>query len=384
MRFEIYSPQRILFGEGILKESGPLISAFGKRALMVSGLSGANPQQIIELIRPFGVAYIPYVIQGEPTIPMIEEGVQLSRNEAVDFVVAYGGGSVIDAGKAIAGLTTNPGEVMDYLEVVGAGKTLSQAGLPFIAIPTTAGTGAEATRNAVIGVPEKRIKVSLRSPFLLPRLALVDPEATYSMPAAVTASTGMDAIAQVIEPFLSKRANPFTDLYCREGMTRAGRSLLKAFKDGGDRQARQDMSFTSLLGGMALANAGLGAVHGFAGPLGGMFGAPHGAICASLLPAVIEVNHRAISRQNAPFGMADRFIEAARLVTGQTEGSVEALIDWLRWMCAEMQIPRLRDMGVARADFEHIVELAAVASSMQANLVKLDQSELVEILEMSW
>jgi alcohol dehydrogenase class IV len=194
----------------------------------------------------------------------------------------------------------------------------------------------------------------------------------------------MDAIAQVIEPFLSKRANPFTDLYCREGMTRAGRSLLKAFKDGGDRQARQDMSFTSLLGGMALANAGLGAVHGFAGPLGGMFGAPHGAICASLLPAVIEVNHRAISRQNAPFGMADRFIEAARLVTGQTEGSVEALIDWLRWMCAEMQIPRLRDMGVARADFEHIVELAAVASSMQANLVKLDQSELVEILEMSW
>jgi alcohol dehydrogenase class IV len=384
MRFEIYSPQRILFGEGILKESGPLISAFGKRALMVSGLSGANPQQIIELIRPFGVAYTPYVIQGEPTIPMIEEGVQLSRNEAVDFVVAYGGGSVIDAGKAIAGLTTNPGEVMDYLEVVGAGKTLSQAGLPFIAIPTTAGTGAEATRNAVIGVPEKRIKVSLRSPFLLPRLALVDPEATYSMPAAVTASTGMDAIAQVIEPFLSKRANPFTDLYCREGMTRAGRSLLKAFKDGGDRQARQDMSFTSLLGGMALANAGLGAVHGFAGPLGGMFGAPHGAICASLLPAVIEVNHRAISRQNAPFGMADRFIEAARLVTGQTEGSVEALIDWLRWMCAEMQIPRLRDMGVARADFEHIVELAAVASSMQANLVKLDQSELVEILEMSW
>jgi alcohol dehydrogenase class IV len=384
MRFEIYSPQRILFGEGILKESGPLISAFGKRALMVSGLSGANPQQIIELIRPFGVAYTPYVIQGEPTIPMIEEGVQLSRNEAVDFVVAYGGGSVIDAGKAIAGLTTNPGEVMDYLEVVGAGKTLSQAGLPFIAIPTTAGTGAEATRNAVIGVPEKRIKVSLRSPFLLPRLALVDPEATYSMPAAVTASTGMDAIAQVIEPFLSKRANPFTDLYCREGMTRAGRSLLKAFKDGGDRQARQDMSFTSLLGGMALANAGLGAVHGFAGPLGGMFGAPHGAICASLLPAVIEVNHRAISRQNAPFGMADRFIEAARLVTGQTEGSVEALIDWLRWMCAEMQIPRLRDMGVARADFEHIVELAAVASSMQANPVKLDQSELVEILEMSW
>jgi alcohol dehydrogenase class IV len=143
MRFEIYSPQRILFGEGILKESGPLISAFGKRALMVSGLSGANPQQIIELIRPFGVAYTPYVIQGEPTIPMIEEGVQLSRNEAVDFVVAYGGGSVIDAGKAIAGLTTNPGEVMDYLEVVGAGKTLSQAGLPFIAIPTTAGTGAD-------------------------------------------------------------------------------------------------------------------------------------------------------------------------------------------------------------------------------------------------
>jgi alcohol dehydrogenase class IV len=229
-----------------------------------------------------GITGESFPIHGEPTVDLVRHGTRLARDTGCDLVIALGGGSAIDAGKAIAALLANGGDPLDYLEVVGQAKPLSRPSAPFIAIPTTAGTGSEVTRNAVLASPEDGVKASLRSPHMLPALAVVDPELTLDLPQALTASTGLDALTQLIEPYVSNRANPMTDLYCVEGLRVAASALRRAWRDGHDLAARTDMSFASLLGGLALANAGLGAVHGFAAPLGGMFDAPHGALCATL------------------------------------------------------------------------------------------------------
>jgi alcohol dehydrogenase class IV len=302
------------------------------------------------------------------------------RLAACDLVISIGGGSVVDTGKAIAALMTNPGDLLDYLEVIGKGKALTQASAPFIAIPTTAGTGAEVTRNAVLASPEHHVKVSLRSPLMLPRLALVDPELTYSLPPELTASTGLDALTQVIEPFVSVRANPMADAFCREGMRRAARSLRRACDDGDDASAREDMSLASLFGGLALANAGLGAVHGFAGVIGGMFDAPHGAICARLLPYVMEVNLRALE-ERAPEGDAlHRYDEIAQILTGKDEASAMDGVTWVRELCEALNIPPLATYGMRQADWPAVVEKSAVASSMKGNPIQLTSDEMEEIL----
>ena len=278
MRFEFATATHILFGESTLKEVGPAAIEMGRKALVVSGLSDQWVAPLLEILTDSDIDCVLYRVSHEPTTDSIKQGVELARNEDCELVIGFGGGSAVDSGKAIAVLLTNPGDPLDYLEVVGLGHPLVKPPLPFIAIPTTAGTGAEVTRNAVLGVPEKKVKVSLRSPLMLPRLALVDPELTYSLPKDVTASTGLDALTQLIESYITFQSNPLTDGICREGLLRAGRSLQRAFEQGNDPDARRDMALASLLGGLALANAKLGAVHGFAGPLGGMFSAPHGAI----------------------------------------------------------------------------------------------------------
>ena len=233
------------------------------------------------------------------------------------MVIGLGGGSAIDTGKAIAALLTNPGDPLDYLEVIGRGQALQQTPLPYIAIPTTAGTGSEVTRNAVLASHEHHVKVSLRSPLMLPRVAIVDPELTYSLPPAITASTGLDALTQLIEPYTCNSPNPMIDAICREGMQRAARSLKRAYQNGSDAAAREDMSIAALFGGMALANAKLGAVHGFAGPLGGLFPAPHGMICARLLPFVVEANVRALQMREPDSPVLKRYDEVAQLLTGR-------------------------------------------------------------------
>ena len=230
------------------------------------------------------------------------------------MVVGIGGGSVIDTAKAIAALVSNSGEPLDYLEVIGKGCALERAPVAFIALPTTAGTGSEVTRNAVLGSPEHGVKASLRSPMMLPRLSVIDPELTVELPPALTASTGLDALTQLIEPYVSSRANAMTDLYCLEGMRRVSRSLRRAFVDGGDKEARTDMAFASLLGGLALANAGLGVVHGFAAPMGGMFDAPHGAVCAALLPHGVAANIRALRSRGANGDALRRYAEVAAIL----------------------------------------------------------------------
>ena len=311
---------------------------------------------------------------------MVLSGLEQARAEDCDVVLGLGGGSVLDAGKAIAALMSNAGDVYDYLEVVGKGEALTHPSAPYIAIPTTAGTGTEATRNAVLAVPRRRIKVSLRSPFLLPRLAIVDPELTHDLPPEQTATSGLDALTQLIEPFLSNGANPMTDALCREGIRVIARSLRRAYEDGGDAEARENMSFGSLLSGMALANAKLGGVHGFAGPIGGMFPAPHGAVCARLLPIVLETNLTALRERGGEPPVLGRFDEVAGMLTGDPLARAEEGIQWLRELCAALRVRGLSDYGVREADFAEIMAAAGKSSSMQGNPIGLTEQELSRIL----
>ena len=280
-----------------------------------------------------------FSVSGEPEISTVEQGVALAKTENCDLVIGFGGGSTLDAAKAIAAMLTNGGDLLDYIEIIGRGKKLTKWSAPFIAIPTTAGTGSEVTRNAVLASPEHKLKVSLRSPLLFAKVAMVDPELTYDLPPALTASTGLDALTQLIEPFVCNRANPMTDGLCVEGLRRAARSLRVAFSKGQDKDAREDMAVASLFGGLALSNAGLGAVHGLAGPIGGSFSAPHGAICAALLPHVMAINLRAL-RQRDPHGAAlYRYEEAARWLTGNMNAKADDGVKWVRALVKDLKIP---------------------------------------------
>ncbi len=297
------------------------------------------------------------------------------------MVIGLGGGSVLDTGKAIAALLTNPGDVFDYLEVIGKGQPLVNAPLPYIAIPTTAGTGSEVTRNAVIESPEQNVKVSLRSPLMLPRVALVDPELTYNLPPAITASAGLDALTQLIEPFVSVKANPMTDAICREGIYYAARSLRRAYENGADKEAREGMSLASLFGGLALANAALGAVHGFAGPLGGMLHAPHGALCARLLPFVMEANIKALETRQPEHPALGRYIEIAQILTGEKEATAHDGVRWTSELVDTLKIPGLSTYGMNEKAFPEAVEKTMKANSFKGNPIALNEDELRLILE---
>jgi alcohol dehydrogenase class IV len=382
VNFEFASPTRILFGEKRLHEAGELVASMGSRALVVEGGSD-RAAPLVELLRKRGVVTTALRVSGEPTTALVECGVESARAERCDVVVALGGGSVIDAGKAVAALLTNTEPLRNYLEVVGEGRPLTKRSAPFIAIPTTAGTGAEVTRNAVLMVEAARVKVSLRSPLMLPAVALIDPELTYTLPPAVTASTGLDALTQCIEPFVTAHANPLTDGVAREGMRRAARSLRRAYTDGGNVEARRDMAVASLCGGLALANAKLGAVHGFAAPLGGMFPIPHGVACARLLAPVVEANVRALSARAPGSPALGRYEEIARVLTRDANARAEDGIAWLAELIEAMAIPRLASYGVSQDDIPLIVEQARRASSMQGNPITLTDDELAEALSVA-
>jgi alcohol dehydrogenase class IV len=380
MRFEFATATRIIFGAGTLKEAGALAAGFGQRALVVTGASRPSPGPLLADLAECGVGCVSFAVGGEPNTEAVRLGTELARREGCDLVIAFGGGSAVDAGKAIAALLANGGEPLDYLEVIGRGKTLTRPSVPFIAIPTTAGAGAEVTRNAVLAAPEQRVKVSLRSPFLLPRVALVDPELTYGLPPAITASTGLDALTQLIEPFVSARANPLTGALCREGMARVARSLRRAFAAGHDVKAREDMSLASLFGGLALANAGLGVAHGIASVVGGMYPAPHGAICARLLPYVMETNVLALQRAHPDSPALQRYDEVGQVLTGNPAATAAAAVEWVQDLCGELRVSPLGVYGLTRQDVPLVVEKSLVASSTQANPIKLTSDEIASIL----
>ena len=262
MRFEFATASQIIFGPGTIREVAGEAAGMGKRAFVITGRSTERAGPLLEQLNKHAIEYVTFSVPTEPTTTIVTEAVKQAREAKSDLVIGIGGGSVLDTGKVIAAMLTNSGKLLDYLEVVGLGKPLKKTPVSYIAIPTTAGTGAEVTRNAVLAVPEKQVKVSMRSPLMLPRLAVVDPELTHSMPPSITAVTGLDALTQLIEAYVSNKANPMTDGICREGLKRAGRSLRQACENGSDSNAREDMALASLFSGLALANAKLGAVHG--------------------------------------------------------------------------------------------------------------------------
>ena len=364
--FEFATAGKIIFGNGTLAQAAPAAASFGKKALVVTGRNPDRAAPLIDMLMAEGLSCETFAVPGEPTVDLARQAAALSA----DVVIGFGGGSVIDLAKAAAALMTNPGDPLDYLEVIGKGQPLTRRPAPSIAIPTTAGTGAEVTKNAVLASLEHKVKVSMRHPLMISDVAIVDPECTLSMPPAVTASTGLDALTQLLEAFISKKANPITDGFCREGLPRAVRSLRRAFENGDDLAAREDMALASLFGGLALANAGLGAVHGFAGPVGGMFSAPHGMVCAALLPHVMKANLTAL-------GSSGRLDEFACMTGGTV---AEDGINWLSRLCKDLQVPPLSALGITEADFPVIVEKSKNASSMKGNPVTLSDDQLMRIL----
>jgi len=383
MHFEFATASRIIFGAGTVRQVGALSAEFGKRAFVVTGKNPARAQVIFDQLGPSGLESLGFSVAGEPTTTTVEEAADQARQWKAELVIGVGGGSVIDTAKAVAAMMTNSGPLSDYLEVIGKGKPITQAPVPCIAVPTTAGTGAEVTRNSVIRSQANGVKVSLRSRLMLPRIALVDPELTYSMPPAVTAATGLDALTQLIEAYVSNKANPLTDGICREGLARAARSLQRAYEDGTDARAREDMAVASLFGGLALANAKLGAVHGFAGPLGGMTGAPHGVICARLLPYVMQTNVEALLGRAAESPAVRRFDELAQIVTGNFQAKAPEAVAWVQELCAAMDVPSLTEFGLSKQDVLTAVAQAQKSSSMKGNPIELTTGELTQILEKS-
>ncbi|MBC17980.1 MAG: alcohol dehydrogenase [Desulfovibrio sp.] len=380
MQFQFATANKIIFQSGAAASIPQIAAELGERPCIVTGSSAERTQWLIDAMSETGTPHV-IRISGEPDTDTIAAHIQSIRDEDCDVVIAIGGGSVMDAGKILAAMATNRKDLFDYLEVVGKGEPLAAKPLPLITVPTTSGTGSEVTANAVILAKPYGVKVSLRSTDMIADVAVVDPELTLSMPAHVTAGTGMDALTQLMEAYVSNKANPMTDGLCREGMMRAATSLPVACEEGDEIVAREDMALASLFSGIALANAKLGAVHGFAAPLGGEFKAPHGEICAALLPHVMRANIQALRKRDPESMALFRYNEIAVMLTGDVSATPEDGCDWVESLCEELSIAGLSKIGIVEQDFEAMAEKAAQASSMKGNPIELTQSELIQILK---
>jgi alcohol dehydrogenase class IV len=386
--FEFFSAARIVFGRGRATQVGAMARALGARALLVyngeaPGAGGAL-DRVTQNLHDAGVHVTPFRQRGEPQVADVERGVAAAREAGVEVLVGLGGGSAIDCAKAVAGVLANGGSPLDYMEVIGKGQPLTKPATPWIAVPTTAGTGAEVTRNAVVGEPSRKFKASLRSEGLLPRVALVDPELGVTVPPDVTARSGMDALCQLIESYTSKNAQPMTDALATEGIRLAARSLRRAYEDGTDLDAREDMALAALLSGITLTNAGLGAVHGFAAPIGANFPAPHGAVCAVLLPLVMAANIMALGGPSSRHPTVARYATVGRLlgadrIRADPEAVGSGAITAAR-LVRDLHIPPLSAYGVRESDIPEIVALAKKASSMRYNPVVLPDDALADVL----
>jgi alcohol dehydrogenase class IV len=378
--FEFATAARVIVGVGRAGELPEVVAGLGSRVLVCTG---ADPSRHAGLLAGLGAPAATFPVAGEPTVDLARAALAAAREHGADVVIAVGGGSVIDTGKAVAMLLGNGGDPLDYLEVVGAGRQITRPAVPCVAVPTTAGTGAEVTANAVLASPGHGLKASLRSPLMIPKVALVDPRLTVSCPPQVTAASGLDALTQCLEPFVSARANPVTDGLAREGLRRAGTGLRAAYADGSDLRAREDMAVCSLLGGMALANAKLGAVHGLAGVIGAIAEVPHGVACATLLAPVIEANVQAL--RSGPPGPADvawyaevaaRYAEVARLLTGRGDAVADEGVAWIRDTVTRLDVRGLGSFGLGPQHAGDVAAKASKSSSMRGNPVRLAQDAL--------
>lgn len=381
MKFQFATATRIIFGCGSVSELPALCSAFGRRVLVATGSDSRRVRWIVEQLEKEGTCCSLFSVPVEPAVETACEAIEQARAHGAEFVVAIGGGSALDLGKAVSAMLTNPGALEDYLEIVGAGNEIKLRAAPFVAVPTTAGTGSEVTKNAVLAVPAQGRKVSMRSVLMLPQIALVDPELTYTLPPEITAQSGLDALTQLIEPFVSNQANALTDGICREGLQRAARSLVRAFQNGSDKGAREDMCIASLFGGLALANARLGAVHGLAAVLGGMFNIPHGVLCARLLPFVVEANIKALEVIDKSSTALDRFSEISRILCNKCDAAPADGVAFLYELCRRLNIPSLGSLVASEMDFDLVADEALKTSSMKGNPVPLSKEDLISILK---
>jgi alcohol dehydrogenase class IV len=382
-RFDLAVPSDVRFGAGRVREVPEAVAGLGAtRVLVITGRSVDRADGIRAALGETGISSTVYGVSGEPSVDLLRDVVARMADWGCDAVLGFGGGSALDVAKAAAVLAVGDGDPLDHLEVIGAGRPIERPGLPCIAVPTTAGTGSEVTRNSVLS--GAGVKASLRSPLMLPRVAVVDPDLLIGLPRPVIAASGMDALSQLIEPLLSSRANPFGDALARDGIRRSARSLRRAAEEGmADPGVRDDLALASLFGGLCLANSGLGAVHGLAAAAGARLSAPHGAVCAAVLAAALSVNLRAL-RTRAPHSPAlPRITEVAALLTGRPDARPAAGIEWLRELTTALSIPGLGRYGLDPAGIPDLVAAAQRASSMRANPIPLTDDEVAEIVTRS-
>lgn len=386
--FQFVTVPRIVFGPGCFARVGELAKGLGPSVLAVvspSATAGGRLEELTELLEAVDVRVVSTPQRGEPTVESVDAAAALARREDSRGVIGLGGGSAIDSAKAVAGLLTSGGSALDYMEVIGAGLKITRPAAPWIAIPTTAGTGAEVTWNAVIAHPPRRFKASIRSEHLFARLALVDPQLSAGTPPAVTASSGMDALCQLIESATSTGANPVTDALALAGIAAAGRCLLRAYRNGGDTEAREGMALAALWSGQTLTNAGLGAVHGFASALGANFPVPHGVVCAALLPHVMRANVAALRTEPPSHPALARYAAVGRALVGRREladdQAVDSGVEFVQRLAVELSIPGLGTFGLTSGDIPAMVALACKSNSMRYNPVTLSEAVLSEVLQ---
>lgn len=376
--FDFATSSQIHFGRGSLSRLVDHLGGHSGPVLLVTGRHNEPDNPVLALLRERGIPFLQAVIPGEPDSALIDQEAEKARAAGVQQVISFGGGSVMDGGKAIAMLVTNGGTCLDYAEIVGKSRKITKSSLPHIAVPTTAGTGSEVTRNAVIIFREKKVKASIRSPLMIPDVAIVDPETMRTVPPDVTAATGMDALTQVIESFLSSRSTILVDSLCEKALPLAFESLILAYEDGDDLNAREKMAYVSLIGGIALANAGLGAVHGFAAAIGGMFDVPHGVVCACFLPVVFEANYNILQKKRPGHPAIAKYHRIAQYM-GYPNGDIGKAIEALYDLRFRLNIPGMRKYGMDRLMAGDIAEITSRTSSMKGNPTELTFAQLTEI-----
>lgn len=383
VRFDLAIPVDVRFGAGRADEVPRALAQLGaSRVLVVTGRDTSRADGVRSMLTAAGMSSLAYGVATEPSIDLVRAAVATLVDAGCDAVLGFGGGSALDVAKAVAVLATAGSDPLEHLEVIGAGRPIVQPGLPCVAVPTTAGTGSEVTRNAVLS--GDGVKASLRSPLMLPKVAVVDPDLLVGVPGPTIAASGMDALSQLIEPLLSRRANPFSDALARDGIRRSARSLRRAFDQGmSDPGVRDDLALASLFGGLCLANSGLGAVHGLAAAVGARLSAPHGAVCAAVLAATVEVNLNALRDRARDHPALPRFAELAALLTGQPDAGPSEAIAWLDGLTEALSIPGLASFGLLNADIPAVVGAAQKASSMRGNPIELSAAEVSDIVHRS-
>lgn len=383
VRFDLALPGDIRFGAGRVSEvPGALADLGANRVMVITGRTTSRADGIRAALHQADMSSMVFGVATEPSIERVRAAVDLALESGCDAVLGFGGGSALDVAKAVAVLARSGTDPMDHLEVIGAGRPIERPGLPCVAVPTTAGTGSEVTRNSVLS--GGGVKASLRSPLMLPKLAVVDPDLLLGVPKPTIAASGMDALSQLIEPLLSQRANPFTDALARDGIRRSARSLRRAYQEGMEAAGvREDLAIASMFSGICLANSGLGAVHGLAAAAGARLSAPHGAVCAAVLAAAMDVNLRALRERAPDHSALQRIAEVASLLAGRPEASPEDAITWLAELTAAMSIRGLASYGLNQDAIATVVTAAQRASSMRGNPIELSDQEVTEIVTRS-